>query len=291
MLLGDDPLHLDRTTIRMALVASAIAALVGEVWLVWHVEEPFDLLGLVVRWLFILVNGLFLARFVSRWLGGRVATATVFALCFTLSVVTGIVGRLEMLCTVGAMYAFARQAIAGRLPIDDSRRTRWVSWIVLAILILCFRWSLGVVIVAIWFLFALVTQNSRLLRRLLNPIGLAIFAVSLALSIWVIDIPILATYDHLRPYTSGNELNAYDFFLLLLPWWPLVLVTLYFGLRHGYYVLPLFQFIVIWLLVTVLAILLDFLPTPDGLIALTPSLAVAVAPALTPLFRLVVRRR
>jgi hypothetical protein len=324
MLAGGDSLYVRRSTIHVVLIAAIVSMIAGEVWWMWYSngEIPFRPGMMVLRGLFIFANGLLLARFLARWMGNRAAAASGFAFCTMFSVILGIAATFEVFCLVAVMHSFARQAIPGRLPVDRSERAQWVCWILFACLVIGFSRSLGLVVLVVWLLFGVSNEHGRLLIRLffLNglksrgqksqnssespsdepvraswvryfPFGLAIIAGAFGLAM-LLDVPVVPMDNsYLRSFVHDLHLSVYDFMVLLLPWWPMLFGTLYLGLHRGYYALPLFQYVALWLLVTTLAMVMGLLTTRSGMMSLTPSLAVAIAPALMPLFHWVAARR
>lgn len=292
MLAASDPLHVTRTTLLVAMVASFVAAVIGQAWFLYHYEEQqLDLLGVAVRTGFIFANSLVLGRFVSRWLGSWTGTAAALAFCSTFSVVLGISGNLQTLCLTGLMYCFARLAVPGRAMLDESVTTRRVCRLLLAFLIVGYGYSSGLVVLGTWFLYSLISQNLRLFTRRFRSADLVLVGVAVGISIWLGGPMIDWDDSYLRQLASTRPLSVGHFAILLLPWWPLLIGVIFITVRYGHYATPLFQLVAAWLLTTIFAVLLGILPRELGLILLTPPLAFAVAPVLVPVFRLVARRR
>ena len=291
MLAADDPLQVTQPALLVTLIASVIAAVIGETWYVHHFGKPLDLLGVAVRTVFILANSLLIARFVARWFGSKAALTAAIVFCSTLSVVLGLAGNLQTLCLIALMYCFARQGVTARVPLDESAKTWRICWGLLAFFIIGFGYRSAIPVVATWIIFALVTQDSQLLKRIFAPLGLAILGLAVGTSLWL-EIPAVPKDDSFfRIIAPTMQLSAKDFTVLLLPWWPMLAWAIYIGLRNGYYAMPWFQLIAVWLTVTALAVVLGLMDSANVLPMLTPPLAIAVAPPLAQIFRLAARRR
>lgn len=270
MLAAADPLQVSQTTLLVAMTTSFLAAVISEVWFIYHCEKPFDLLGVAVRGVFILANSLLIGRFLARWLGSRAATAGAFAFATTLSVMLGLAGNLQALCMTGTMYYFARQAVAGRAPLDESVSSLRICWWGLAFLIIGFSYKLGVILLVTFIIFCLVSQNSSLLKRFFQPVGLIIIGSSIVARI-LLEISIVsADNSYLRLIGLTPQLTLPDFAVLLLPWWPLLILTMYLSVRYGHYATLWFQLIAIWLLVTTTAIAFGVLDRSMSFAAITP---------------------
>lgn len=291
MLAAGDPLQVTQPTLLVTLIFSVAAAILGETWYVHHFDKPLDLLGVAVRTVFILANSLLLARFVARWLGSRAALATAIVFCSTLAVVLGLAGNLQTLCLIALMYGFARQGVGARASMDKDAKTWHICLVLLAFFIVGFGYRAGIPIVATWILFALITQDGQLLKRIFTPLGLAILGTAVGISLWLEISLVPVDHSFLRIIAPTMQLTVHDYAVLLLPWWPMLAWAIYIGLRDGYYATPWFQFIAIWLTVTALAIVLGLIRTSTGLTMLTPPLAVAIAPPLVQIFRLATHRR
>ena len=188
----------------------------------------------------------------------------------------------------GAMCSFA----VANVDSPQGRSTaRWPAWAFYLATGLAFmiKGPLGpVFILSACLLFLLVNQDLRGLRFFFNPIGLLILIACVAPypllayakhpPIW--DAFLTHNFGRFRGELRGHKPLLYYFYqvpLVLLPWFPFAVYAVFRGLRQGWFVEPLWRFLVCWLTPGMLVLSASSFKSKHYTAPLMPALTIAAA--------------
>jgi len=231
------------------------------------------------------VGALLVAVFATRWLGSRQGLLVGIIVATSLWACGGpgptAADRLGSIAVWAALATFAVANVPGRLTPDGRLRASACFWIALATTIVLAGAPGACYVLVACGLYLLASQDSKGLRFLLNPWGLAFIAVVVAGCLVAVRLgglsasPALAGCAWAIPpaATEPSSLTTLAGWLLVaaLPWAPLGLLAAVVGIREGYYFTAFWRLLVCWALGP--AVLLA-----AGLYRQTPHLTVLLPP-------------
>lgn len=231
------------------------------------------------------VGALLVAVFATRWLGSRQGLLVGIIMATSLWACGGpgptAADRLGSIAVWAAMATFAVANVPGRVTPDDRHRASALFWIALGVTILLAGATGTCFVLAACGLYLLASQDSKGLRFLLNPWGLAFIAVVVAGCLGAVSLGGLSASPALAgcawalssAATEPASLMALARALLVaaLPWAPLGLLAALVGIREGYYFTAFWRLLVCWAVGP--AVLLA-----AGLYRQTPHLTVLLPP-------------
>jgi 4-amino-4-deoxy-L-arabinose transferase-like glycosyltransferase len=208
-----------------------------------------------------LVAALVAAMLAARWFGRSYGIlAGLLHLSSVHALLQGRLAEADTLLCAGVMIAmavFGLTVVPGPRPRLDAR---WAPWLFYASLAWCALAKAGIgiaFVLSACAAYCLLTRDRRALRFLLDPIGLAVFAVGslgwLALAVWrcplVWDAMVLHHFGRFSGQQGHHEpLLAYFYLvpMMMLPWTPFVGMGLATVLRKGAAADPRWRFLACW---------------------------------------------
>jgi 4-amino-4-deoxy-L-arabinose transferase-like glycosyltransferase len=229
------------------------------------------------------------AGFAARWLGNR--TGAVAGLVYLTSLDVIVPSRLAVADTLfcaaacAAMTVFAFARVPGRLPLGDRRRTAWLFYAALGVSFVFAGPTGPACILAGCLLFLLFSFDTRGLRFLLHPAGIALFVLLVAGWWWSVGLvdPGLASGTRSGGWSPAGEGpgrwpslvdELRSLAVAVLPWTPLVGLAAVSGLRQGHYATPIGRFLACWVLAPLGMAALGLIGQRLLVAALLPPLAV-----------------
>lgn len=248
----------------------------------------------------IVITAVLVAAMTARWFGvltGVVAGLMQVTLYYVLQL-----GRLAecdvflIACTTGAFFAFA----AGNIDSPRGRsQARWLPWVFYTCVGLSylFKGLVGPVFsLGACGLYLVMRREARVLKFLLNPVGIAIFLACSAgwLAMAYMDYPKIISdqiLNHVGRFQGEMEGGKNSLFylytipLILLPWTPFCLVGLAWAARSEKFPKPLWQWAVCALIPGLLVLSLSEFKSKHYPAPLMPPLTMIAAVAMIRYFR------
>ena len=211
----------------------------------------------------VILTALLVAGLAARWLGNR--TGVVAGLVYLTSLEVIVPSHLAVAETLfgaavcAAMTVFALARVPGRLPLGDRWWTALAFYGALGVSFVFVGWMGPACILAGCLLFLLCSFDTRGLRFLFRPVGIAFFVLLVAgwlLSVRRVD-PALAPDVWsggwgLAGAGLGRSQSLVDVLgslaVAVMPWTPLVGLAAVSGLRQGHYATPIGRFLACWIL-------------------------------------------
>jgi 4-amino-4-deoxy-L-arabinose transferase-like glycosyltransferase len=251
------------------------------------------------------LTALLIAALTARWFGNRaglIAGLMQFTTYYMLQLARLAECDTHLVASVcAAMVSFAWANVDSPLGRSRARWTSWTFYLATGVAFLI-KGPLGpVFIFSGCLLYLLVSQDLRSMRFFFNPVGLAIFALL------VIPYPLLLYVAHPPSADSWllhnvgrfrGELGqrnpwyyTYQVPLILLPWFPLVVLKLIHAVRHGLFNEPLWRLLACWVVPGLALLCVSSFKSKHYPAPLMPALTIAAAVGMLDYFQTRYRRQ
>ena len=231
-----------------------------------------------------IVTAVLVAALAARWLGSPLGALAGLAHLTGLHVFQGTEGRVDELwlcaAVTAAMGAFAVANVPGRLPLVDRPWPRWAFWAATGMAFVFAGATGPALILTGCLLFVALCGDSRGGRFFADPAGVALFGLMIALRLGLPECR-----QRVWSQLSGCFFGGPGYWTWMpevfgslalgaLPWTPLAVLAVVFGIRRGHYATPVWRFFGCWLLGPLALTAVGAFGDRPSLVALLPPMTV-----------------